>query len=166
MSPSLSPIQTTGPLRSGSCPPVVTGPAESDLVTVGAGGRMRVIVPGAATGNAYAVYLGSYEPGSGSLRQVHTREEKVFHVLDGRVLVWCDGRATEAGPGDTLALPRGLPHAFRVISDTPARMIMTVVPGGFETFFAAIAGLRLPDDQARLVTISERYGLEYVGPPL
>ena len=127
---------------------------------------MRILVSGEVTCGAYGVWLHTAEPGFSTPRHVHAREDEVFHVLDGRLLLWCDGRETTAGPGDTLALPRGLPHAFRVISDTPARMVMTVVPGGFETFFAAIAGLRLPDDQAHLTTISDRYGLEYVGPPL
>ena len=127
-------------------------------------GAMRVIVPGEATGNAYAVCLGSFEPGSGPGRHVHAREDEILHVLEGRLLLWCDGRVFEAGSGDTAALPRGVPHSFRVISDRPARVLTTVIPGGLEHFLAAAAGLRSPDEQARLAGVGRDYGIEYVNP--
>ena len=142
-------------------------PPASHAHQVGIGiGPMRIIVPGEATGNAYAVCLNSFQPGAGPSRHVHAREDEIFHILEGRLLVWCDGRTFEAGVGDTALLPRGVPHAFRVVSKRPARVLMTVVPGGFEHFFDAVAKLRLPDEEARLMSISHDYGIGYIGPPL
>ena len=143
------------PAQSGHCP-ATTHDTEAP----------RILVSGKVTANAYAICLNSFRPGSGPARHVHAHEDEIFHVLQGRLRIWCDGRTFEAGGGDTAALPRGVPHAFRVISDQPARVLTTMIPGGFEGFFAAVAGLRLPDEEARLISISHQYGVEYVGPPL
>jgi hypothetical protein len=63
-------------------------------------------------------------------------------------------------------LPRGLPHSFRVTSPKAVRMMITVVPGGFERFYTAVARLRLPNDIPELLDISEAFGIDYVGRPL
>ncbi len=125
---------------------------------------MRILVSGDATGGAYAVGLRISQPGFTSPLHCHSREDEVFHILEGRLRIWCDGRDIDVGPGDTTALPRGLPHSFQVISATPARLLTTLVPGGLENFFAAVAELG-PEHQARLIAISRDYGIEYVGSP-
>ena len=146
--------------------PVITGLAAAPIVPTFGATEMRVLVPGSAAGGAYGVWMHLSPPGSSPPRHIHHREDEIFHVLEGKLLIWCDGNTYEAGPGDTAALPRGVAHTFRVISDTPARTLMTVVPGGFERFFAAVSGLVIPQDMGRLVEISDGYGIEYVGPPL
>lgn len=146
--------------------PVVATLHDDALMPTISGTAMRVVVPSEATAGAYGVWLNRMEPGSGPPRHVHHREDEIFHVLEGKLLIWCDGDTYEALPGQIAALPRGIPHTFRVISDSPARMLTTVVPGGFERFFAAVAGLVVPRDMGELVRISDGYGVAYVGPPL
>lgn len=146
--------------------PVIAGLHANMLVPTIGDSEMRVVVPGEATGGAYAVWMNLSRPGASPPRHIHHREDEIFHVLEGRLAIWIDGEVFEAGPGDTASLPRGLAHTFRVISETPARMLMTVVPGGFERFFAAVSGLVVPRDMGEVIRISDGYGLEYVGPPL
>jgi quercetin dioxygenase-like cupin family protein len=146
--------------------PVISGLHAGPLVPTIGDSEMRVVVPSEATAGGYAVWMNLSAPGASPPRHVHYREDEIFHVLEGKLAIWVDGETYEAEPGDTASLPRGIPHTFRVISDTPARMLMTVVPGGFERFFAAVSGLVVPRDMGDLVRISDGYGLEYVGPPL
>ena len=42
----------------------------------------------------------------------------------------CGGEQFDAGPGDFVLLPVGLPHAFRVTSEVPLRTLQITVPGG------------------------------------
>ena len=44
-------------------------------------------------------------------------------------------------------------------------MLLTTTGGGIEEYFRKIAGLKLPDDFARLVEISEFYGDHFLPPP-
>lgn len=146
--------------------PVLAGLHANALVPSISGTEMRVVVPAEATAGAYAVWLNISAPGASPPRHIHHREDEVIHVLEGRLAIWIDGQLHEAAPGDTASLPRDVAHTFRVISDTPAHMLMTVVPGGFERFFAAVSGLVVPRDIAEVARISGEYELEIVGPPL
>ena len=98
---------------------------------------------------------------------VHHREDEIFYILEGRFQVWCDGRTWTAEPGATIFLPRGVPHTFRNVGDSPGRKLITVVPGGFEGFFAAVAarGLRIPEHLPQLQELGAAYGLAFTGPP-
>ncbi len=55
-------------------------------------------------------------------------------VLDGEVSVWIGEQAHRLRAGDTVALPRGVPHAHRVDSRV-ARILTVATPGGFERLF-------------------------------
>ncbi len=134
--------------------PVLAGLHASTLVPSISGTEMRVVVPAEATAGAYAVWMNLSAPGDGPPRHIHHREDEIFHVLEGKLLVWIDGQVHEAVPGDAASLPRGIAHTFRVLGDTPVRMLMTVVPGGFERFFAAVSGLVVPRDIAQVARIS------------
>jgi mannose-6-phosphate isomerase-like protein (cupin superfamily) len=117
--------------------------------------------PGQAdrTRGAYAIWMHASQPGVSPPR----RKDEIIHVLDGELRVWCDGTAFTVGCGDTITLPRCLPHSFRVTSPKTVRMMITVVPGGFERFYTAVARLRLPNDIPELLDIGEAFGIDYVG---
>ncbi|KAA1021176.1 cupin domain-containing protein [Pseudonocardia sp. EV170527-09] len=52
-------------------------------------------------------------PGTGVPPHVHTTQDEHIHVLDGVFTLYLDGQWEKAGPGDTVLMPKGLPHAVR-----------------------------------------------------
>lgn len=106
----------------------------------------RIVVPAEAMSGACAIWMHIAQPGFSPPRHIHQREDEIIHELTGRLYIWCDGATFTVNPGDTATLPRGLPHSFRVTGRDPARMMVTVVPGGSERFYAEVAALRLPND--------------------
>jgi quercetin dioxygenase-like cupin family protein len=55
---------------------------------------------------------------------------EILHILDGTAEAWLEGE--EDGKvvltrGDTIALPPGRPHSFRVVGDEPLRLLGTHV---------------------------------------
>jgi mannose-6-phosphate isomerase-like protein (cupin superfamily) len=53
---------------------------------------------------------------------------EVLHILDGVAEAWMEGREAERivlSRGDTIALPPGVPHSFRVVGDQPLRLLGT-----------------------------------------
>lgn len=65
---------------------------------------------------------------------VHPRQTETFAVREGRCRVMVDGVEREAGPGDVVTVPPGVPHFWAAISD--ARMTVTVEPSlGMDRFF-------------------------------
>jgi hypothetical protein len=74
-----------------------------------------------------------------------------------------------AGPGSHVYAPRCTCHAFQNLGTEPARMIVTVVPGGLDLFFEEISANAVPGiqpDPSKLAPIFERHGLSLAGPPL
>jgi mannose-6-phosphate isomerase-like protein (cupin superfamily) len=103
---------------------------------------------------------------------VHHREDETFYVLEGKISVLVGEERFEAGPGDFVFGPRGVPHAFLVRSER-AKFLVTFTPAGIERFFAdvavPVAGKPAPDPVAPDVDAWTRrmadFEIEIVGPP-
>jgi mannose-6-phosphate isomerase-like protein (cupin superfamily) len=103
----------------------------------------------------------------------HLEEDELFYVLSGTAHFRCDGEEFDAGPGDFVLLPVGLPHTFLVGADEPLHSITLTTPAGFEHFVAEAGEpaqeRRLPDpgplDPAALGHASARHAIELLGPP-
>ena len=99
---------------------------------------------------------------------VHSNEDEQFLLLEGEVMVWLGDQAQQLCAGDTLALPRGVPHAHRVVSET-ARILTIATPGGFERLFLehGATGDSPPpwtSDEVLAAAVRE-LGVQRVGPP-
>lgn len=127
-----------------------------DLVTVKIHGR--------DTGGVYSQIETTCGPHVGPPPHIHHREDETFYVIEGEFEFICAGERTTGGPGTIARLPRGVPHRFANIGDTPGRVLVTITPAGFEDFFAEVGALS-PEQQAELPTLgalAARYGLEFV----
>jgi quercetin dioxygenase-like cupin family protein len=112
---------------------------------------------------------------SGSLTPLHVQphEDETFHVLEGRMTIHVDGDELTAGPGETVLVPRGTPHALR--ADAPTRCLVLDVPAGHDRFFAAVgrpAPTRTlppapdgPPDMAAMAAAAADARFEILGPP-
>lgn len=96
---------------------------------------------------------------------VHEREDELFYVLEGRHVFTVGDTEYEAGPGDLVFGPRGVPHAQRHL-DESGRTLTIFTPGGFEGFFrdlsaADAAGSMEFVDVGR---IAAKYGASFLNP--
>lgn len=107
-------------------------------------------------------------PGSGPPRHIHEDADEAFVLLSGDCEFWLEGDHFTRGPGETVFVPRGREHTFRVIGDLPARHLVILTPGGFENFFAemAAAQYKMPQDMPAIRKSAERHHLAFTGPPL
>ena len=133
-------------------------PNVGELITI-LGIRHRVLATAEQTGGAYTLLKLSVPAGAGIPAHVHTREDEVFHVLEGSAEFLVGSEAVDARAGATVLGPRGKPHGFKATSKEPCRMIVVVTPGGFETFLAELKGAR---DPAAIAVIAGRYGISFV----
>ena len=127
----------------------------------------------ADTGGAHAVMESVMVAGMEPPIHVHSREDEIFHVIEGEVTFVAGGREERLGPGGTVFLPRGVPHGFRVEGDS-ARALVVMTPGGIEAGFYAsgtpTSERRIPatpdhiDIDALEAAFADR-GITAVGPP-
>jgi quercetin dioxygenase-like cupin family protein len=132
-----------------------------------------VHVSGETTRGRYALVEIAGRAGDMPPLHVHHREDEVFHVLEGRLALHLPGEHAELGAGDTFVAPLGIPHAYRVESET-ARWLVLCAPAGFDAFVrdaseTAPAGELPPPgrvhDPELLGAAAARHGIELLGPP-
>lgn len=70
---------------------------------------------------------------------VHRTEDEIFHVLSGRLRFRVGDRTFEAGAGDTLLAPKGVPHHFRVESPEGAHCLTVTRGPDFETMVCTVS---------------------------
>lgn len=103
--------------------------------------RFRCLLTAAQTAGTFSLFEITVQPGGNAPMHVHLEEDETFVVLEGRIAAYVDGKRVEAGPGDTVHFPPGTPHAFRAISQVPARAILLLHPGGTEAFYRRMCEL-------------------------
>ena len=123
-----------------------------------------LLLPSGVTNGQVAVVEHPLAPRAlGALVHTHRNEDEFSLVLEGRIGVEIGGETLEAGPGDVVVKPRGIPHAFWNPTGEPARILELIVPGGFEAYFAELAAVFSrpgPPDLAAIGAVAARYELE------
>ena len=138
-----------------------------DLVTIKA--------TGAQTGGAFTQIETTVLPNAGPPPHIHHREDEWFTMLEGEIRFEVGGQVVIGVAGTSLQGPRGIPHSFRNVSGAPAKMLVTITPGGIETFFEA-AGIPITDAASIPAEVTEAHigllmaaapnqGIEILPPP-
>ena len=126
------------------------------------------------TGGAFATWETTATPGlPGPPPHIHHREDETFYVLEGEVELTVDGSPVRAAAGTFVNIPRGSLHTFRNAGTEPARLLVSVVPGGFEGFFEEVGEPATdpgpppsaPPDVEKVMAVAPKYGLEIPPPP-
>lgn len=124
------------------------------------------------------VALVTQPPGVAPPLHRHDREAEAFYLLDGRMQYRAGTEDYDLYPGCFMYLPAGIPHAFRIRGDEPARFLGLGVPGGLFHLYDEVgmpaAQLRLPGADGlpleveipRWNAIAPGYGIQVVGPPI
>lgn len=132
------------------------------------GVRYKTILAPEETGGAMSIVDSLSPAGSGPPRHIHHKEDEAFVMITGRCKVWVEGVETIAGPGESIFIPRGKEHTFRVIGEEPSRHLVILTPGGFEGFFEDMAqgNYRIPEDMPAIERSATRHKMTFTGPPL
>jgi quercetin dioxygenase-like cupin family protein len=117
------------------------------------------------TNGAFGLVEQVLPPGFASPYHLHHLEDEAFYVLEGEIAFVCDGNWTIARPGTYVFGPRSIPHGFKVLGDTPARMLLLCTPGGFAQFVVEMSEpAPAPPDMARLMAVAAKYRIDMLGP--
>jgi quercetin dioxygenase-like cupin family protein len=88
------------------------------------------------TDQAFTLFEELSQRGKVTPLHIHPAADETFCVLEGEVSVHVDGVEHVMRPGSVASVPRGIPHAVMVTSET-ARVLTLVTPGykALEEFF-------------------------------
>jgi quercetin dioxygenase-like cupin family protein len=102
-----------------------------------AGDIYTILVGGAQSDGRYCLIDMHVPTGGGPPPHRHDFEE-MFTLLEGELEFTFRGEKSTVRAGSTVNIPANAPHAFKNVSDTPARMLCMCTPAGQEEFFIAI----------------------------
>jgi quercetin dioxygenase-like cupin family protein len=93
----------------------------------------------------------------------HDHYEETLYGLRGTLTWTVDGEVIEVGPGEVLAIPRGVVHRFENRGDDTATQLAVVTPGllgpAYFQDLAAILSAGGPPDLAAVLDVMRRHGL-------
>ena len=129
------------------------------------GNALTIRIHGCDTGGTLAVVESVDQPGDGPPPHIHHCEDETFQILEGEYEFTVAGKTITAKKGATVFAPRGIPHCFRYIGQTPGRLMCVITPAGFERFFQEVGALaRQEQEIPRVMEIGTKYGLEFLSP--
>lgn len=90
-------------------------------------------------------------PGTGVPPHVHPTQDEYIYVVEGVFTLYLDGEWDTAGPGDTVRMPRELPHAYYNKTEENTRGLFWVTPAGrLAELFDKLHDASDPDEVVRL----------------
>jgi quercetin dioxygenase-like cupin family protein len=128
---------------------------------------LDVKVSGKDTNGELAIFeQTSLSQGRGTPLHVHPQQDEIFFVQEGEYYFQVGEDKHRLSKGDSIFLPRQVPHAWTQVSEQ-GRMTVILQPAGkLEEFFLAVAALKkepTPQELAKLFADNE---MEVLGPPL
>jgi quercetin dioxygenase-like cupin family protein len=153
-----------------------TAAAQSFVRAPAAGSTLNILgvthtykATGAETAGAFSLWEDVVPPGSGVPPHTHAREDEAFYVLSGEIVIEFEGEAAprRVASGGFFFGARGRRHAYRNLSDEPARVLVLCAPScGLDEMFAELDAATAAGrpEMATLAAIAAKYGVT-IHPP-
>ncbi len=124
---------------------------------------------GAETAGSFSLWEAVIPPGAGAPPHTHAREDEAFYVLSGELLIEFEGAPLphRIGPGGFFFGVRHRCHAFRNVSDQPARVLILCAPScGLDQMFAEIDAITAAGtpETTKLIAIAAKFGVAIAAP--
>jgi quercetin dioxygenase-like cupin family protein len=140
------------------------------------GSLFERLVTARHTGGRLDAAIVTQPPGLATPVHVHTREAEAWLVLDGSLMYQAGEQLADMTAGDFIYLPSGVPHAFRITGDQPARCFVLTLPGQLLDIYDQVGrpaqervvpdGGIAAEEIGRWLELAPAYGLQVVGPPI
>lgn len=151
--------------------PIIRAAGEGDRQSFLGGGLHTWKLLAEETGGAFFLFEDAMVQGKCTPLHRHPEADETTYVLEGEIVVNVDGKESRLGAGGMSFVPRGVPHAFLVVSPT-ARLLALQMPGIGQEFYRDASEPTTSEtsdavDIARLQASAQDNprGVELLGPP-
>jgi quercetin dioxygenase-like cupin family protein len=119
------------------------------------------------TDGAYTLIEVIDQPQAGPPLHLHRREDEAFYILEGTFAFQIGDLTETATAGWFMTAPKGVPHSYKNIGTTPAKMLTLFVPAGIENFFEDLSKLTAAGtlDIDNIAFVAAKQEIELVSPP-
>jgi quercetin dioxygenase-like cupin family protein len=124
-------------------------------------------VSGKDTNGGMAIFeQTSISQGRGTPLHVHAMQDEVFYVVDGEYYFQVGTEKYHLSVGDSIFLPRNVPHAWTQVSEKGKLTVIFQPAGKMEEFFVTMAALDHEPTNKEIAQIFIDNEMRVVGPPL
>lgn len=116
------------------------------------------------TNGQYAAVFLDNPPNTQIPLHIHENEDEVYDVIEGEVEFTVSGKTTLLKDGDTIFLPRNIPHTWKVVGTKNAKVHLNIFPAGLENMFEELSKYTATGahDLSKVVEICGRYKVKFV----
>lgn len=125
-----------------------------------------VKISGRDTNGQLAVFEYIGHEKTGPSYHIHDDQDEIFTVVEGEYRFKVGNQVDVLKAGDTIFLPRKVPHTWIQLSDYGKLIYMVQPAGKLEEFFLKMNELQRPPTQEEAQQMSIAHGMRNVGPPL
>ncbi len=128
---------------------------------------LDVKISGADTDGDLAIFeQTSLSPGKGTPLHIHHSQDEIFYVIEGEYYFQVGDKKFRLAKGDSVFLPRKVPHAWTQVSATGKMTVIMQPAGKLENFFVTVAALEHEPTPKEMEKIFADNEMQIVGPPL
>ncbi|PLK44384.1 cupin domain-containing protein [Emticicia sp. TH156] len=103
---------------------------------------------------------------TGPSLHVHLYQDETFYVIEGEYLFQVGDERSTLKAGDTIFLPRNIPHTWLQLTDK-GKMIYFLNPAGkLEEFFKKVSAAQGPPTREAIDKLHHEHGMKVLGPPI
>jgi quercetin dioxygenase-like cupin family protein len=114
--------------------PIVRAAGQGERRWFHGGGVHTWKVHAEESAGAFLLFEDAMDEGKMTPLHTHPESDETMIVLEGSILMHLDGSEHRVDEGGVASAPRGLPHAFMVVSPR-ARLLCLHTPGSCESFY-------------------------------
>jgi len=124
-------------------------------------------VSGSDTNGGLAIFeQTSLSQGKGTPLHLHHAQDEIFYVLEGSYYFQVGDEKFKLAKGDSIFMPRKVPHAWTQASETGKMTVIFQPAGKMENFFVTVAALDHEPTPDEMQTIFVANEMQVVGPSL
>jgi len=124
------------------------------------GERCLIRISAADTNGAYSVVEIVSDSRDGTPIHIHQNEDEHFVILEGTARIVFGDKTFDAAAGTSVTLSKGIPHAWSNPSNSPLRMAVIALPGGYEEILRLIA----KGGDIDIMAVSQKFGIRNLDP--
>jgi len=124
--------------------PIIRANGEGDKQLFFGGGLHTWKLTSEDTGGAFFLFEDTMAQGKTTPLHLHPEADETVYVLEGELIHQAAGKQTRVGAGGMTFTPRGVPHAFVVVSEE-ARVLSWQTPGIGQAFYRGASEPALDD---------------------
>ena len=119
------------------------------------------------TDGALAVFEQTgFTPKGGPPLHIHYNQDEMFYILEGEYKFQVGDDKHSMKQGDTIFLPRNVPHAFVQLTEKGKVLVSYQPAGKMEDFFKVTDAWTSPPTKEEIEKVFEDHEMKVVGPPL